>query len=99
MHVRLFNKVASAQSGFARRNGTDHLASRLDRAGILMSGSRRLKRTRRHIRIRVFFERRTCIPTAMFMLTWVGFAALMLVGTDRWTQFAQVIKGRILGLI
>jgi hypothetical protein len=46
----------------------------------------------------MFFERRTLIPTVMFMLTWAGFAAVMLVGNDRWTQFAQVIKGRIPGL-
>jgi hypothetical protein len=46
----------------------------------------------------MFFERRTRIPTAMFMLTWVGFAALLLVGNDRWSQFAQVIKDRIPGL-
>jgi hypothetical protein len=63
-----------------------------------MSGSRRFKRTRRRIHLRMFFERRTRIPTAMFMLTWVGFAALLLVGNDRWSQFAQVIKDRIPGL-
>jgi hypothetical protein len=58
-------------------------------SSLVMHGRRRKSR----VRLRMFFERRTFIPTVMFLLTWAGFAVLaLLVTTGKWSHIAHWIS-------